>query len=308
MIDEEFEDDDIIDEPESEEDDGSEEESEQEVNDSGEEEESEEGEEDDAAAERERKRQERKDKKERKRAYIEQQKNEMSRIKEDNKRLAQAIAAIENRGIQSEYQQVKSAMSEAQLRYNDAEKIFNTAKTEGDFNKAFEAQDAMNKIKNAYTQLSQSEANLLEQAKAKANPPPAALNPQAIQLRTQWLSKYNNFQNTSLTDRQDIEQIDALVYSKGYKPDTEAYWNELDRRLKVGLPQLFRDKPRNSEVKRPSSSMVGSAAQSAARNSQITPSLTKAHIQAAKEAGLWNDPKLREQFIARVKKESKANR
>lgn len=305
MIDEEFEDDDIIDEPETEEDDH-EEDAEPEVTEESDEE-SEEGD-DDAAAERERKRQERKDKKERKRVYIEQQKNEFSRLKEENKRLAQAVANIENRGLQGEYQQVKSAMSEAQLRYNEAEKIFNAAKTEGDFNKAFEAQDAMNKIQNAYGQLKQSETNLLEQAKAKANPAPAALNPQAIQLRTNWLSKYNNFQNTSLTDRQDVEQIDALVYSKGYKPDTEAYWNELDRRLKVGLPHLFRDKPRNSETKRPSSSMVGSAASSAAKNSQTPAFLTKAHVQAAKEAGLWNDPKLREAFIARVKKESKANR
>ena len=309
MIDEEFHDDDLEDEVDHEE---SEDEGEQEESpETAEVEESDEPEEDeeDQAAKRERRREERRLKKERQKHYQEEQRNKMARLESENQRLAQAVAAVENRGLQSEYQQIKTAMGEAEQRYVEAQAIFKKAREDGDMDRAFEAQDALNKIQNAYGQLKQSETVLLEQAKQKANPSPAGLNPQAISLRTQWLSKHNNFSNVPLADRQDIEQIDALVYSKGYKPDTEAYWNELERRIKVGLPHLFRETTRNTQTtNRPKSSMVGSATSSAAKNSSTPAYLTKAHVQAAKEAGLWNDPKQREAFIARVKKESKANR
>lgn len=310
MIDEEFHDDDLDEDfvPDAEEHDDEPEE-EVETSEMEESDEPEEEDEEDQAAKRERRREERRLKKERQKHYQEEQRNKMARLESENQRLAQAVAAVENRGLQSEYQQIKTAMSEAEQRYSEAQAIFKKAREDGDMDRAFEAQDALNKIQNAYGQLKQSETVLLEQAKQKANPSPAGLNPQAISLRTQWLTKHNNFSNVPLTDRQDIEQIDALVYSKGYKPDTEAYWNELERRIKVGLPHLFRETPRNTQTtNRPKSSMVGSATSSAAKNSTTPAYLTKAHVQAAKEAGLWNDPKQREAFIARVKKESKANR
>lgn len=271
--------------------------------------------EEDRSALRARRREEKKRKKEKHKQYLSGLESEARQAKELAGTLAREIELLKNSGLNDRLTKIQSEISEAERVYNQAQAQYNDALKQNDPVGMVQAQRAMDIAENAYNSFNGQKSQLTEQAKQTNNPATPALNQQALSLREQWGRKNPDVYKmvaAGTPEGNDIAMIDAMVYRGGYRPDTEAYWNELDRRVKLALPHLYdsgRSDTRRQE--RPKTAMVGSATNVAAKSSSTTSfaGVTTSQVNAMKThfKEAWNDPVRRKRMLENAREQNKRN-
>lgn len=117
-------------------------------------------------------------------------------------------------------------------------------------------------------------------------------------------------------DSKIVNEIDAQV-AKEYIPTSEAYWNELQRRVEKNLPKRFKadtsdDDTDDFQEERPVTPRkkggppTGGSSRSnssTARQIQLSPE----RVAAMKEAGMWDDPALRSKMAKKYANYDKDN-
>jgi hypothetical protein len=140
------------------------------------------------------------------------------------------------------------------------------------------------------------------------------LDPRMVVQASSWMedNKWYNPQGADADSRQ-VLAIDARLYEEGYDPKTSAYWEELSSRVKAALPHKERlgarqppEKGYNADGQRKSNRSVvtGSGAESGGANSGASRSgflLSPDRVQALKDAGIWDNPKSRNDAIRRYR-------
>jgi hypothetical protein len=103
-------------------------------------------------------------------------------------------------------------------------------------------------------------------------------------------------------DSEIMLTIDKRLAKEGWNPTTPEYWEELSKRAQKRLPHRYpqRVKPRNV--------VSGSSRESAPAGSGGNMTLSKEHVQALKDAGMWEDPAKRAKALANIKKFNKEHR
>lgn len=112
-------------------------------------------------------------------------------------------------------------------------------------------------------------------------------------------------------DSQLVKEIDDAV-AKEYIPTSDAYWNELQRRVAKNLPHHFESNQEETvEEEAPRTRRgppVGGSTRSNSSTSTTQIRLSPERVQAMKEAGLWDDPKVRTKMAKRYAEHDKNQR
>jgi hypothetical protein len=237
----------------------------------------------------------RREKKERFRRINEEKDTQLTLLQRQNRELQERLSAVERRGVQSEIAGMDKKIQEEEERYKWAVDQTKKAVSEVDgetFASAMQVQSDAEKKLEYWRWKKQS---MIEQAEA----PPRA-DPRVIDHANRWMERnkwYNP--NGGDTDSDIARVIDAQLAKENYDPTSQEYWEELDSRLRDRLP---------NKQRRPRSVVTGSERESSAQASGDSFYISPERVRAMKDAGFWDDPKMRAKMIKQYATWNRNNR
>jgi len=237
----------------------------------------------------------RREKKERFKRINEEKDTQLTLLQRQNRELQERLSAVERRGVQSEIAGMDKKIQEEEERYKWAVDQTKKAVSEVDgetFASAMQVQSDAEKKLEYWRWKKQS---MIEQAEA----PPRA-DPRVIDHANRWMERnkwYNP--NGGDTDSDIARVIDAQLARENYDPTSQEYWEELDSRLRDRLP---------NKQRRPRSVVTGSERESSNAQSGDSFYISPERVRAMKDAGFWDDPKMRAKMIKQYATWNRNNR
>jgi len=247
----------------------------------------------------EEKRAQRQNRKFRRRAAIEHKERELAFLRAENEEFKRRLLSVEKQTSQFSLsavdQKLNEALNEAQL----AERIMAKAIEQGqgeDVTKALQIRDA-----------ALERARQLKAAKEQVEKQPAQTKPQkdprVAAYAQEWVQA-NNWYDPSGKDEDSaiVKVIDQRLAAEGFNPATEDYWIELDNRVAKRLPHRYaEDTP--MEKAKPATKRggppVGGKREYAAPSTRKEVYISPERKQALIDAGVWDNPDLRQKYIKR---------
>lgn len=233
------------------------------------------------------------------------------------------IGGIEQRTTNQERIMLDKVIVDAKETLRMARDAHATSLTQQDPHAVTEAMDAYAEAKQRVQEL--------EGIKRQVERTPAIQHqnlpdPSVTQKTTAWMDRNRWFDPSGNgTDSRICKQLDNEVAEAGFNPGTDAYWRELDRRVKKYLPHRFKGKTqvaddddgddemqdvedRKDTVRREPRQTVSSSGQSeGSGGNRVKVTLSRERVQAIKDAGMWEDPEKRKAMVKSYIDYDKAN-
>lgn len=261
---------------------------------------------------RERRRQEKRERKLRQEEAKKRDKTELTFLQRRNEELERRFSQIEGKMRQNEISGIDAMIADAQKRADLAEQIFAkaiNAKNGEDASKAMQYRD---QARAAVAQLQQRKAQeayaMQQQAQAAAQPPA-----KQIEMAQEFIKEHDWYDPEGRDeDSAIVLALDQALLRQGMDPNSEEYWDELRERVRKRLPEKFvqrQGRSERSDTGRPRGGpQIGSGrgeggAPSGRREVYISPERKSAMI----EAGVWDDPILRNKYIKRYMEYDRQN-
>lgn len=254
---------------------------------------------DEREAIRERRRNEKKERKERRERAIERDKIELEFLRKRNDDLERRLSGIEERTQKSDLslldQKLKEAVNEVQL----AEKVIAKAVV------AQNGEDVAQALR--YRDQAMLKARQLEAAKKQAAQPRPAPTPPVDDVALSYAKEFikeHSWYNPEAKDESSaiVLAIDNSLVKEGFNPRTEDYWDELRDRVRRRLPEKFEETAvpaaaRKTERQARGGPAVGSGREHAPTSTRREVYISPERKNALIEAGVWDDPVLRQKYI-----------
>jgi len=237
----------------------------------------------------------RKEKKERYKRINEEKDTQLELLQRQNRELLDRLTAVERRGVQSEVSSMEKKIQDEEERYKWAQDQMKKAMGELDGETFVSAQQVQADAEKKLEYWRWKKQNTIEQAEA----PPKA-DPKVINYANQWMSKNKWYDpNGNDPDSEIARVIDAQLVKENYDPASAEYWEELDARVKERIPR---------RQSRPRSVVTGSERETASEKDGNSFYISPERVRAMKEAGFWDDPKMRSKMIKRFAEWNRNNR
>ena len=268
----------------------------------------------DREAIRERRRLEKIERKQRRDIAISRDKTELAFLAKRNDELERRLLAQEQRNHQADVNSLAYQAQQAQEQAAQAERVIAKAVEAGN------GEDVAQAMRYRDQAMQRAQQLLAAQQQTAARPPVPQVPVTA--------AKVTELANKFITDNKDwydpqgrdedsaiVLAIDQALMKDGYAPHTEEYWNELNKRAARRLPEHFKKTTRRDDhgeepperVTRGGPNMGSGkehAPASTRREAYISPERKSALI----EAGVWDDPVLRQKYVKRYAEYDRINR
>jgi hypothetical protein len=250
----------------------------------------------------------RREKRKAKKLYQRQQQQEkdyrFQQLQRQNQELLARLQAVEQRTHGSELARIDKAIEDQHLRIQYAKMKIAEATQQQDGEAMSNAQDMLYEARRTAEQLEHLKSRAESPRQEQAIAPDTAVQ----RLAASWMER-NSWYDPSGTD-EDSEialTIDKRMAKEGWDPRSAEYWEELDNRLQKRLPHRYNDVSDEREVvKRPKSVVTSSGRESVTSSGgRGTFTLTPEQVRAMKDAGMWEDPVLRNKMIKRYANEAR---
>lgn len=217
---------------------------------------------------------------------------------------------------------VDGRLSEANQAKELADAAMADAMTKQDAKGVQDALKARDIASAAITQLTDYKARFVASQRTQANAQTQPGGPSAAMISLARQFKADNpwvefDTNAADGDSQAVHRLDASVKAAGYDPNTPEYWEELQDRVDRKFPAKLRAAAGDDDDDQDTGGATQRSAQQQRSNGRRGPAMTggrsmsglgkndvvipKEVKKAAQEAGYWNDPKERADFIKRWK-------
>jgi hypothetical protein len=266
---------------------------------------------------RRKRREEKADRAARRKQAIERDKTELNFLRQRNESLEKRMFQVEKSVVGNTISTIDDRIADTFAEVKAAERIMAQAIEAGngeDAAKAMRIRDqAMQKVQQLQVhkhQQNQVAQNLHQQAQQvqqiQAQPP--GPDPEVASFAQDWVSK-NSWYDPNAGDEASkiVLAIDQSLVESGYNPKTEAYWRELDKRVAKRLPDIkgggnyddSQDDDRRGQRRGPP---VGSSRDQAPQSSRREVYISPERKQAMTDAGVWDDPVLRQRYLKQYAK------
>lgn len=246
---------------------------------------------------RERRRLEKKERAERRKQAMNRDRVELDFLRNRNDDLERRLTGIETKNVQSELDGIKHQLQSTVKDIETAEKIIAKAIEAGDgedVTKAMKYRDAaINKARQLdYTIKQRSQAPKPAQQQVD---PAIMSRAQSFFEDTPWYNPQNPDEDTSI-----VMAIDQSLTREGKDPKSDEYWAELRKRVKKRLPERFEaEKVERTQRGGPN---IGSGKEYAPSSTKREVYISPERKQALVDAGVWDDPLLRQRYIKQYMK------
>lgn len=261
--------------------------------------------EDDREKIREARREERRLKKELAKEREASAKHKISALERRNEELARRLANVENTAASYQFAQIDKALEDEATRVEFNKMKLLQASQSGD---AAAQVEYLEQLQDAKTRLAQIQAYKKQQLEEAKRPKQNVPNPASAEIQrnaNDWLSKNKWYDPQARdTDSKIAKVIDTELASEGWDPADPEYWDELDNRLQARLPHRYGGKAGARRAGPTASSRTANPSGKSAN----TITLSKARVDAIKDAGAWDDPAKRAKMIRAYAAFDKQNR
>ncbi len=267
---------------------------------------------------RRKRREEKADRAARRKQAIERDKTELNFLRQRNESLEKRMFQVEKSVVGNTISTIDDRIADTIAEVKAAERIMSQAIEAGngdDAAKAMRIRDqAMQKVQQLQVhkhQQNQVAQNLHQQSQAPA--PQPGPDPEVASFAQDWVSR-NSWYDPNAGDEASkiVLAIDQSLVEAGYNPKTEAYWRELDKRVAKRLPDVkgggnyddHQDDDRRGQRRGPP---VGSSRDQAPQSSRREVYISPERKQAMTDAGVWEDPVLRQRYLKQYAKWDREN-
>lgn len=220
---------------------------------------------------------------------------ELQMLRETVASLSQRVAATENHAIGTNVQTLEQRLAKAVAEVRQAEAIIAKATEAGNGDDVVAAMRIRDQAIAEAQQLNVAKQQF-EQVRRQAGAPPAP-NPQVVNYAKEWMQA-NPWYDPTGRDRDSAltKAIDNELASEGYNPASREYWEELTSRVAEAIggddsSAQSASKPRRKGP--PTGNTREHAPVSTKKEIYVTPERKQAMI----EAGVWDDPVLRQRYL-----------
>jgi hypothetical protein len=252
---------------------------------------------------RERRRQEKKERKERREKAITRDKTELNFLRDRNDELERRMMAIESNISKSHLDTVDQRIRQAVNKVEAAEQVIAKAIEAGngeDVTKAMRYRDqAVNEVRQLQHTKAEQEQKITQPQQPKVDNE-VVYHAKEFVKDHPWYDPQGNNEESAV-----VLAIDNRMAQEGYDPRSPDYWNELRNRVKRRLPEKF-ESPRRKAVGGPA--LGGSSENAAGRTNRREVYISPERKAALMEAGVWDDPVLRQRYIKRYMEYDRNNK
>jgi hypothetical protein len=261
---------------------------------------------------REQRRQERIDKKQRAKEREERMKRELESERSARRQLEERMSMIERRSTGAEIAQLDTALAQTRQAHAHFKEQIRLGQEQNNGAMIADATEKMMQAQQRFNQLTN-----VKQAYQQRQSAPAPLDPSLTRHANDFMAKHTWYRpDGNDNDSAITRTIDNNLAAEGFDPKTSEYWQELEARVKKYLPHRAGRATVSStggngqgEQAKPKSVVAGSGREG---QSSVSPKgtfkLSPARVSAMKEAGVWDDPKKRDEAIRRYRDYDKENK
>ena len=244
----------------------------------------------------EEKRAQRQQRKFRRKAAIEHKERELAFLRAENEEFKRRLNAVEKRTTQYDNAAVDSRLNEVLNEIQTVDRIIAKAIEQGageDVAKALAIRDQA-KERARYLQAVKEQSFKNQEASSKPK-----VDTRVAAYAKEWMGE-NNWYDPKGGDEDSVivQAIDKRLAQEGYNPATEEYWVELDNRVAKRLPHRYEEAVETKSKTR-KGPPVGGKREYAAPSTRKEVYISPERKQALIDAGVWEDPQLRQKYIKR---------
>lgn len=238
----------------------------------------------------------------------------VAKLAKENEEIKGMAGEFGKREAIRDEQQINDAINSQKGLYTNAERQFTKAIAEGDGPAAAEAQRIMGDAQNKYNQLNNLKSTHDSNRRAAETQKKEPVQQKDTRLQQVYISRFlakNDWFDPAGSDDDSklAKKIDNEVASEGFDPNTKEYWDEVEDRLRDEIPHVFRDEGvrRTIQAKpRPRQTNGSIGADSGSSNSRPNSiKIPERVVKMAKDAGQWDDPKMRQLFVKNWKEQNR---
>lgn len=271
----------------------------------------------DEEAQDEHRHEKRRDQRRKRKERLKRDQTELRFLRTRNEQLERRFSEQDGRITQSEVAAIDGRIAQLEDQIRQAEDIHATALEKGSGTDAVEALKLRDQFRDALGELKGARQNTLTQAQQRQRAQPT-VDPAIQERAQQWASENSDWFDPRMSDEVSVVAyaIEQSLFREGrIDPRSDAYYKELDRRLKKRLPDVFND-DEESEEDRDSGSDSRSDREPRKNGSNRRPTgptfrtggrerpLRKGEVyvdadrrKAMEEMGVWEDEVLRERYL-----------
>jgi hypothetical protein len=255
------------------------------------------------AAIRERRRHEKLERKDRRGKAINRDKIELDFLRKRNDDLERRVSAQEHRSHQADLNGIDAQIAKSTHDVSLAEGIIAKAIESGNGSDVTQAMRYRDQAIARAQHLSREKQNT-----EKLPAPKSTLDDATMHYAREFI-KDNPWYDAQGRDEASaiVLAIDAALSKDGYNPQTEEYWDELRSRSARRLPERFGKDSSQSRAPR-GGPVISSGRDNGSTSTSKEFFLSKERKQALIDAGVWDDPILRDKYAKRYREYDKANR
>ena len=245
----------------------------------------------------EEKRAQRQNRKFRRRAAIEHKERELAFLRAENEEFKRRLQSVEQQTAQFSVNAVDQRLNETVNEIETVNRIIAKAIEQGQGEDVAKALSIRDQLQEKQRQL----ASAKQQAEAapKKNGP----DPRVAAYAKEWIRE-NQWYDPSGKDEDSaiVKVLDQRLAQEGYNPASEDYWIELSNRVAARLPHRFEEgaveKPKPA-ARKAGGPPVGGKREYAPPSTRKEVYISPERKQALLDAGVWDDPQLRQKYIKR---------
>ena len=246
----------------------------------------------------------------RRKQAIERDKRELNFLRQRNEDLEKRMYAVEKTTVENSLSNLDVRLNEKIAEVRAAERIMGQAIEAGngeDAAKALRIRDEAMKQVQQLQVMKHKQAQVAEQIQQAPNAP----DPEVTSFAKQWIDRNKWYDPNAKTEESKIVlAIDQSLVEQGYNPKTEEYWQELDNRIAKHLPHIkgggSNDDSGNTRQGR-KGPMLGSTRDQTPPSSRQQVYISPERKQAMIDAGVWEDPVLRQRYLKQYAKWDREN-
>ncbi len=214
-------------------------------------------------------------------------------LEQQNAEMLRRLSAVEGHAVNSNAQTIEERIAKNQREIAQAEHFIAKATEAGNGEDVVAAMRIRDQAMSEAQQLLAAKERLAEARKQAATP---QVDPNVVNYAKEWMSA-NPWYDPQARDRDSAvtKAIDAELAREGYNPASRDYWEELTARVAEAIGDDA-PAPAPAEKKRrgpPTGNTRQHAPTSTKKEIYVTPDRKQAMI----EAGVWDDPVLRQRYL-----------
>jgi hypothetical protein len=214
-------------------------------------------------------------------------------LEQQNAEMLRRLAAVEGHAVNSNAQTIEERIAKNQREIAQAEHFIAKATEAGNGEDVVAAMRIRDQAMSEAQQLLAAKERLAEARKQAATP---QVDPNVVNYAKEWMSA-NPWYDPQARDRDSAvtKAIDAELAREGYNPASRDYWEELTARVAEAIGD---DAPAQAPAeKKRRGPPTGNTRQHAPTSTKKEIYVTPERKQAMIEAGVWDDPTLRQRYL-----------